>query len=347
MRKLQFLPLLALVLFSCQPKDGDKTTQDSTTEPKAKTVKVAPLTLQTVTVSESYTATINPFDKVYLAPNIPGRIKNVKVEVNDRVRKGQVIVEMDDTQLTQLEVQYNNLKKEMVRMDALIEHGSVSQQVYDQTKSQYDATKANYENLKENTKLVSPFNGVITDKFFENNELYSAAPNTQAGKAAIVTIEQINKLKVTINVSERHFPKIKPGLQAELTSDIYPDRKFTGEVSLVYPTIDPQTRTFKVEISIKNDELELRPGMFSRLKLNLGEKTAIMVPSATVMMLTGTSERYIYVVKDNKAQMVKVSLGERFDDKLEIISPNIKEGDLLVISGQTKLETGDLVEIVK
>ncbi len=343
--KRTIIPALLLLMAACSAPKTEQ--QVSTAEETAKTVKVATIKIDTVPILASYTATINAYDKVYMAPNIPGRIKKVNVEVNDKVKKGDVIVEMDDTQLKQLEVQYVNLQKEMERMDALIEYGSVTQQLYDQTKAQYEATKANYENLKENTRLVSPFNGVITDKFFENNEIYSAAPNTQAGKAAIVTLEQINKLKITINVSERYFPKIKNGLEAELVSEIYPNQAFVGKVSLIYPTIDPATRTFKVEITIENDDQLLRPGMFARINLNLGTKSAIMIPASTVMSTTGTNERFVFVVNNLAAKRVKVTIGDRINDLLEISSPDIKPGDQLVTSGQTKLESGDKIQIVK
>ncbi|MBS2096739.1 efflux RND transporter periplasmic adaptor subunit [Carboxylicivirga linearis] len=334
----------ALVLVSC---GGKKEADKSQTDVGKKTVKVTTLQLEVIEINEEYTATINAYDKVYLAPNMPGRIKEIKVEVNDKVREGQQVVQMDASQLVQMEVQFSNLEKEMVRMDSLIAYGSISQQVYDQTDAQYRATKASLENLRENTIIKSPFNGLVTGRFYENSEIYGGTPNTNDGKAAILTIEQIEKLKVTVNMSERFFPKVKAGLKTRLTTDVYGKEEFEGTVTLVYPTIDPSTRTFTVEITIPNGNLKLRPGMFARVKVNLGEKETIVAPASAVLMLEGTSNRYVFIEENGKAKHIDVTLGERFDDKLEIISDAIQPGVKLITSGQSKLNNGDLIQVVK
>ncbi|MCY1721591.1 efflux RND transporter periplasmic adaptor subunit [Prolixibacteraceae bacterium Z1-6] len=345
MRKIILTMAAALLLISCGTEKNNKVAPEQD-QVQRKTVKTATLQTDTITINEQYTATINAFDKVFLGPNMPGRIKEIKVEVNDKVRKGQQVVQMDASQLVQLEVQFSNLQKEMNRMDTLISYGSISQQIYDQTEAQYKATKASLENLRENTSLDSPFNGIVTGRYYENSEIYSGSPNTGDGKAAILTIEQIEKLKVVINMSERFFPVVKNGQKTKLTTDIYPGVEFEGTVSLIYPTIDPQTRTFIVEITIPNPNLKLRPGMFARVNVNLGEKEAIVAPASAVMMLEGTSNRYVFIEENGKAEHVSVLLGERFDDLLEIVSDKIKPGTKLITSGQAKLDNGDLVQVV-
>ncbi|MFV0591203.1 MAG: efflux RND transporter periplasmic adaptor subunit [Draconibacterium sp.] len=340
MKKILLLGISALLLASCSSKVQ---TVDKTAEVR-KPVKTTPVKLETIGVEENYTATINAYDKVYLAPNMPGRIKDVKVEVNDYVKKGQRVVDMDNTQLVQLEVNFANIQKEMARMDTLIKYGSISQQIYDQTKANYDATKASLDNLRENTVLNAPFSGIVTGRYYDDDEIYSGSPNAN-GKAAVVTIETIDRLKVEINMSERYYPVVKNGMNTTLTTDIYPNEKFQGKVSLVYPTIDPSTRTFTVEITIPNADKKLRPGMFSRVDVNLGEKETIVVPASTVMMLDGTNQRYVFIEKNGVAKFVKVEIGTRFDDRLEIMSNELNVGDKLVIYGQVNLNDGDLVEV--
>ncbi|MFV0553073.1 MAG: efflux RND transporter periplasmic adaptor subunit [Mangrovibacterium sp.] len=340
MRKILFLGVAALMLASCGSKDAATTATETVKKP----VKTIAVSREVIQVEENYTATINAYDKVYLAPNTPGRIKDVMVEVNDVVKKGQLVVKMDASQLVQLEVNFANLEREMARMDTLIKYGSISQQMYDQTKTSYQATKASLLNLRENTVLNAPFGGVVTGRYYDDNEIYGGSPNAN-GKAAIVTIEAIDRLKVEVNMSERFYPVVKNGLKAMLTTDIYPGEKFEGVVSLVYPTIDPSTRTFTVEITIPNADGKLRPGMFSKVDVNLGEKEAIVVPASTVMMLDGTNQRYVFVEKNGTAKFVKVQLGTRFDDRLEIYSDQIKVGDHLVVAGQVNLNDGDQVEV--
>jgi membrane fusion protein (multidrug efflux system) len=91
----------------------------------------------------------------------------------------------------------------------------------------------------------------------------------------------------------------------------------------------------------------LKPGMFVRVSMDLGEVETFVVPAGVVLVQEGTNIRYVFLDKDNKAERVEVSLGKRFDDKLEILSTNIKEGDQIVSEGQAKLNNGDKIEIVK
>lgn len=347
MKNVISISVLAMLLWSCGGASKDKTTNKNQVEVAEKTKKVKVMTIekQTIGITQEYTATIAAFDKVYLAPTMPGRIVDIKVEVNDAVKKNQEMVLMDDAQLLQLRVQYENLKKEMGRMDTLIAYGSVSQQVYDQTKAQYLTTEESYKNLQENTRLLAPFSGIVTNRLYENNEIFAGAPNTSEGKAAIVIIEKIDKLKVKVNMSARFFPLVRKGMKASLVTDIYPGATFTGNVSLVYPTIDPSTRTFPVEIIIPNADLKLRPGMYSKVKVKLDEKETLVVPSSVVLMQEGTSNRFIFIAEGNKAKRVAVELGERFDEKLEIISDIDLVGKQVVVTGQSKLDNGDLIEI--
>jgi len=347
MKKIITFSTLLLLMVACggHPKSAKEDTSTAVVEQKAKNVRVMTLAKKTIAIEQESSAAINAYDKVYLAPTMPGRIKDVKVEVTDKVKKGQLVVLMDEAQLVQLKVQLDNLEKEMARMDTLIQYGSVSQQVYDQTKMQYESLKINYKNMKDNTRLTSPINGVVTGRYYEDNEIYGGAPNTQAGKAAVVVIEEINKLKVQINMSARYFPLVKKGIEATLVTDVYPEREFKGSVSLVYPTIDPQSRTFTVEITIPNDDMILRPGMYAKVNVKLGEQEALIVPSSAVLMQEGTANRFVFIEKNGVAKKVLVTLGERFDDQLEIIADVPLEGEKIVIAGQSKLDDGDKLNI--
>ncbi len=348
MKKSFLFVLAALAFLGCASQGESK--QDNLhaeNESIRKPVKVSLISRDTISVEEKYTATISAYDKVFLAPNIPGRIKDLKVEVNDFVEKGQRIVDMDKSQLVQLEVNFANIKKELQRMDTLIKYGSISEQAYDQVKASYEVSKASLENLRENTVLNSPFSGIVTARYYDDNEIYSGSPNTSEGKPAIVVIESIKQLKVKVNMSERFYPLVKNGLKARLLTDIYPDETFEGLVSLVYPTIDANTRTFTVEITIPNEDLRLRPGMFARVNVNLGQAVAVVVPSSAVLMLDGTNKRYVFLAKNGKAEYVEVQIGRRFDDQLEIISDKIKVGDQLIVAGQLNINNNDPIQVVK
>jgi RND family efflux transporter MFP subunit len=214
-------------------------------------------------------------------------------------------------------------------------------------KTQYDVTKTNVDFMEENSLLKAPFNGVVTGKYFENGEIYSGAPTTQSGRSAVVTVMQVNPLKVNVNISEQYYPLIKKGMKASITADVYKGEAFTGNVYRISPTISSLTRSFITELELPNRNNLLKPGMFVRVSMDLGEVETFVVPAYTVLVQEGTNIRFLFIEKNNVAQRIEVLLGKRFDDQFEIISTGIKEGDRLVTEGQARLINGDKIEIVK
>lgn len=202
------------------------------------------------------------------------------------------------------------------------------------------------EFLTENTRLKAPFSGIISGKYFEPGEMYSGAPVAAVGKAAILSLVQIDRLKIIVPVSEKYFPQIKNGMDAAVRSDIYPDRVFAGKVVRIYPTIDPSSRTFSVEVVLANGEGILRPGMFARVSFDLQEVDAIVLPALAVLKMQGSNERYLFIEKEGKAKRIPVSIGARYDDMVEVISDQLQPGDRVIVSGQSRLLEGVAVEVV-
>ena len=126
-------------------------------------------------------------------------------------------------------------------------------------------------------------------------------------------------------------------MKAIIASDIYPDQTFAGEIYNIYPTVDDATKTFTVEVKINNPNLKLRPGMFAKIQLNLGEGTAILVPTIALVKQTGTNDLYLFLNKNNVAVKQHVLTGRLFDDKTEILE-GISVGDKIIIEGQNKIK---------
>lgn len=284
-----------------------------------------------------FTASIIPFEEVHLAPSTPGRIEKINVEIGDNVNRGQVVAIMDRTNLEQARINLMKLETDFRRLDTLKKTKSIAEQQYDQIKSAYDMAKNSYQFLQENTKLKAPFSGVISGKYFEDGEIYSGAPIASVGKPAILSIVQINRLKALIGISASYFPLITNGMKANVVSDVYPELEFKGEIFKIYPTIDKATKTFTVEVKIQNNNLKLRPGMFAKIKLNLGKENAILVPNIALIKQTGTNDMYLFVNKNNVAIKTLIKTRGMIDDKIEIIE-GITVGDEIIVVGQNKLE---------
>jgi membrane fusion protein (multidrug efflux system) len=347
---LSVLLVSSLILSACSSKNQNSSSVSDnslTAEKAAIPVKIMTLSKTKIARTVEYTATILPFEEVNVAPSSPGRIDKIYVEVGDRVKKGDNLFLMDRTQLYQQRVQLASLAKDLSRLDTLLQTGSVKQQQYDQMKTQYDVTKTNVDFMEENTLLKSPFNGVVTGKYFENGEMYSGSPTTSSGRAAVVTVMQVDPLKVNVSISEQYYPLIKNGMKATITADVYKGETFIGKVYRIAPTINSATRSFIAEMELSNRNEKLKPGMFVRVSMDLGEVESFVVPASTILIQEGTNTRFVFLDDNNIAKRVEVSLGKRFDDQIEIISDNIKEGDRLINEGQAKLINGDKIVIAQ
>jgi membrane fusion protein (multidrug efflux system) len=338
-----------LIISGCSSKNKNTTATVKETAPSAVKaavpVKVTTLAKTKISRTVDYTATILPFEEVNMVPSTPGRIDRIYVEIGNKVNKGDRLFLMDRTQLYQLKLQLNNLEKDLNRIDTLLRTGSAKQQQYDQMKTQYDITRTNVVFMEQNTFLKAPFNGIVTGKYYEDGEMYSGAPSSPSGKSAVVTVMQVNPLKVNVSLSEQYYPLIHKGMKAEIAADVYKNEKFIGTVYRIAPTVDPASRSFGVEIEIPNKNDKLKPGMFVRVALDMGEVETFVVPANTVLVQEGTNIRYVFVDEKNTARRIEVLLGKRFDDRVEIISENLKMGDRLVAEGQAKLINGDKIDI--
>lgn len=335
--------LTALLVLSCQP-----TKQNDESEPSAEErifpVKTMIVEKSAVTRTLEYTGNLTAYKEIYFAPASPGRIEKIHVEIGDRIKKGQLLVESDKTQLAQAKIQLANARDTYDRIKTLYDQGSSFEQQFEQVKTQYELAQENVEFLLENTTLASPINGIVTGKYFENGEMFSGAPNTQVGKAAVLTLMQINPLKVLVSISQTHYTSIKKGMKAMITCDAVPGQLFEGKVANVYPTINPMTRTFQTEILVPNPREILRPGMSATIQIEIREDEALMLPAISILKQSGTNNRYVFVHENGTARQINVKPGKRLDDQIEAITDELTEGMELIIEGQARLIDGSAVQ---
>ena len=334
------LLLLAGALVACGGKSAEK--QATTTKKESEKVKVQTLSNERIAKNLELSTTLEGYETMNISPSITGHIEHIYVEVGSRVQKGSMLVRMDQTQLNTTRINLNSTKVELDRVTSLKASGSISEQVYDQTKAGYDQLVETERFQNENTFVRAQFSGIISAKNYEDGEMYTGAP--------ILTLTQISRLKAIINIPETYFPLVKQGMKVDVRSDIYPEKTFPATIEIVYPTIDPASHTFQAKLNIPNGSEKIRPGMYVKTTLALGQIDAIVVPYQSVLKLTGSNERYVFTNHDGTAHRVAVTLGQRFDDRIEIIPVipgDLKEGDQLVVTGQARLVDGSKLEIVE
>lgn len=335
----------AMSLAACGGKGDAASKGATTTQKEAERVKVITLEKERIAKSLELSTTLEGYETMNVSPSITGHIEHIYVEVGSRVQRGAMLVRMDQTQLNTTRINLASTKTEFERVKALKESGSISEQVYDQTKAGYDQLVETERFQEQNTFVKAQFGGVISAKNYEDGEMYTGAP--------ILTLTQINRLKAIINIPESYFPLVKQGMKVSVESDIYPGETFPATVEIVYPTIDAASHTFQAKLNIPNTSEKIRPGMYVRTRLAVGEVDAIVVPYQSVLKLTGSNDRYVFVVDEAEgttARRVPVTLGQRFDDQIEIIpieADALKAGDRLVVTGQARLVDGATLEIVE
>ena len=333
-RSLSLLCLSVLLLVSCKSKDKSIVSSQE----EIQKVNVKQVFETDVDQIGTFTATVKANITNNIAPKIGMRISKMFVEVGDHVRKGQKLAIMDEATLVQAKFQNTNDSIELSRTKQLYEVGGTSKSEYDARKLAYNISKTNYINLLENTVLLSPISGVVTARNYDKGDMYS-------GAQAIYTIEQITPVKLKVNVSEGLFTNLKKGMSVEVKCDVYGDKIFNGKVSLIYPTIDPATRTFPVEVIVANSDEKVRPGMFARVTFTYGTQKHVVVPDMSIVKQAGSGDRYVYVVNNNKVEFKKVNLGRRLGTEYEIVD-GLASGDYVVVGGQSRLTNGSTVEIV-
>jgi len=332
MKKIFIYSLAAIALMACS--------KEVTTEQEERVEQVRTTVLQPREIEREISVSTNlqGYLTQNVAPSLTGKIEHIYREVGDHVGAGADLVRMDQTQYKTTKISLSNLEIEKNRITQLLKTGSATQQQYDQIIAQYNSTKEQVDFLQINTYVKAPFAGVISAKNYEDGELYSGQP--------ILVLTQIDKLKALVAIPETYFPLFKAGMKLTLTSEIYPNQVFPATVEVVYPTIDASSHTFQVKIVIPNGKSLLRPGMYVTTSIGLGKAKTIVAPYQAVEKLVGANDRYVFINENGRAKRVSVTLGQRFDQEIEIIAPEIVPGVEMVTTGQHKLVDGVKINVV-
>ena len=335
MKRTNSLLAISLAFVACACSSSEEKEQQ--TEVELPLVELDAAYSKDVPQTKTYTASVYADNTNNISPSIPNRITNITVDVGDKVTRGQTLVTLDHASIDQLKVNLDNIQREYDRAVQLKEIGAGTQQAVDMQRAQLDALKSQYKNLMENTVLVSPITGVVTARNYD--------PGDMTGNQPILTIGQISpRVKVLINITENDFTKVNEGTPVTVSFDAFPGENFEGKINRIYPTVDPNTRTFQSEIYIKNPDGRILPGMFARVGLDLGSQHNVVVPDRAVVKQTGSGNKYVYVYKDGKVSFNQVQLGQRLGDSYELLS-GVEEGDSVVVAGQSRLAHGVEVEV--
>lgn len=328
--------LFVWVVASC----GQKSAQNSSSEaaPEAVPVELAEARLVNSLQTAEFAATVEADVVNKIAPAMAVRIDKIFVEVGQQVKAGQRLVQMEQSSLIQAETQLKNLEADFVRIDELFKVGGISRAEWDAKKTALEVSRTAFRNLQDNTYLSSPVSGVVTARNYDNGDMYSVSN-------PILVVEQITPVKLLIHVSESYYAVVKKGMLADVRLDVYGEELFGGTISLVYPSVDPTTRTFPVEVTLRNADQRIRPGMSATVLLNLGQVERVVVPDRAIVRQSGSGNRYVFLYENGKVLFREISIGRRVDSEYEVLS-GLSAGDKVVVSGQNRLNEGTEVKVL-
>jgi RND family efflux transporter MFP subunit len=359
-RGILLVGLFLLTFISCQ-KTTNKKQEDVPQQTRPNPVKVFKVKKQKISEKIIYTATLEAWEKQAITPDVSGKIARIYVAEGDRVTRGQLLAELD-TQSIRLQLQQaeaalaaakanlEDAQKNFDRMSRLFKEKAVSDQQYEKARLALEAARAQRDqaeavvNLARHTLDVSimkaPFDGVIASKNAEEGDVINPMMGGLTATSGIVTLVNYSKIKVKFDVSPDDIKKIARGQKVYVEGYDMPGQRFGGEITVVNSSADPQTKKFRVEALINNPELQLKPGTFGQVIIEVVSKEdALTVPQRALL---GNS--YVLVVEGNKAVKRNVTIGIKNTDLVEVTS-GLKEGEAVIVEGNFGLADGSPVEV--
>lgn len=282
------------------------------------------------------TGTLLPDEEVDLSFETSGQVVEIMFKEGAYVHKGQLLAKVNDkvlkAELRRLSSQLKLANDRVYRQRTLLQHDAVSQEAYEQVKTELATLKAQIDAVKaqiEQTELRAPFDGVIGLRQISVGAY--ASPSTVVSK-----LTRYVPLKVEFAVPERYATDMKPGVSLNFTVDGFL-QSFPAKVYAKESVIDMNTHTLTVRAIYSNKNGLLAPGRYASIKLKRQEiKDAIAIPSEAVIPEMGKDKVYLY--KSGKAQPVELKLGLRTEDRVQVLS-GLHVGDTLITSGTLQLRT--------
>ena len=301
----------------------------------------------------SFQGTLETDQNIVMYPEIPALLKSVNVKEGQRVKKGDILAELSDSgmidQLQQLEVQYALAKTTFERQKRLWEQQIGSEMQYLQAEAQFKSLQKSISQMQDQvakTKISAPFDGIVDHILADEGS--SLAP----GMTPVIRIINLDQMKVSASVPEIHLPNIQLGSKVNVEVPVL-NRTFEANINTVGNFINPNNRTFRVEIALKNTDGHLKPNMTAQLYINdYNNPEAILIPSKNILE-NQKGENYVYKLqalseddKTYKAIKTFVKLGKSSDNYTEVLE-GISSGDQLVEDGIRLVEDQQRVKVIQ
>ncbi len=340
------LVLAPLFIFGCG--SAKKQQSRAADEAASGSVNVVPIEVAAVeqrpfSVTKTYSGTLEGEEQANIVAKIPERITGIKAHVGEAVRSGQVILTLDksgtSSQYYQASAAFKNAEKTLERMKSLYGEGAISLQALDETQTAYDVAKANFDAARGAVELTTPLAGIVTAINASTGDL--ADPG-----AVLATIANVNKMKVTFDISETEVPNVTMGQKIQVHSDMRPDVQMDGRVIQLSKSADVRSRSFGIKAIFPNtSDKWFKPGMFCKVDVPMSSRGNVLVVPSAAVQSDGVTSR-VFVVRNGRALERSVKAGVAAVDYTQVLS-GVSVGDTVATIGINNLTDSTLVSVTR
>ena len=277
-----------------------------------------------------------------LSNEVAGKVTEIHFQSGETVAAGQLLIELDTAteraELKRLEAARGLAEIKYKRAENLVSTSYVSKSNYDETKAllaQAEASLQLQQTLIEKKKIRAPFAGKLGIRQVDLGEYLAAG-------TAMVPLQTIDSLYADFSLPERYLSQLAPGQIIDIYVQAYPDQRFEGVVSALNPGIDTATRNVNLRATLNNAEELLRPGMFVRVVVRLGEESVVLTLPDTAITFNTYGDAVFLVLESEGGHSVErrqVSVGQTREGRVEIRA-GLEAGQTVVSAGQVKLRNG-------
>ncbi len=303
-------------------------------------VQVAPVQNQLLQNTIQAIGTINAAS-VEVTPETAGHIASIAFTDGAVVKQGDTLIQLDDSilkaKLESMVAQYQLSSQSYARLKKLAGKGIITQQALDEASADIKEKKAALDEASvtdAKMKLVAPFDGMVGQRKVNIGDYVNPGQG-------IVTLTDTNHLRVEYNLPEKYLSAVQIGQTVKITTAAYPGKLFTGTITYISPTINPENRTIAIYAALNSDHDRLASGLFVDVTQTLSQaKEALVVPARSLVPVLNGNQ--VYKIVNGKAVSVDVKVGTRTENTVEI-TEGLKTGDQVVTDGQLKVRNGQPV----
>jgi membrane fusion protein, multidrug efflux system len=339
------LALIPLILFGCGSAKKERSRTSNKSDAVAGSivpVEVAVTERRDLSVTKTYSGTLEGEEQANIVAKIPERITGINVRVGQSVRSGQVIVTLDksgtSSQYYQAEAGFRNAEKTLERMKSLYGEGAISLQSLDGAQTAYDVAKANFEAARNAVELTTPISGVVTAINVSTGDL--ATPGS-----VLVTIANISRMKVIFDMNEAEVASLSIGQKVQVYSETKSNVKANGRIVQLSKSADVRSRSFEIKAMFPNtSDKWFKPGVFCKVDVQISPPARTLVVPNAAIQSDGVTNR-VFVVRSGRSFQKTVQVGVTDGESTEILS-GLVEGDTVATVGVNNVRDSSFVSVV-